>query len=76
MAATMGTLLALRVILSLTGTLSGFLNSPLDVAVFALLSLLCVLMGVDQAKRSQSKQATACFIGAAAWLAFAALLLK
>ena len=74
MAVAMGTLLVLRIILSVTGTLPGFLNSPLDAAVYALFSLLCILMGVDQAKRRQPKHATACFVGAAAWLAFAALI--
>ena len=75
-AVVMGTLLALRLVLSVTGTLPGFLNSPVDVAVFALFSMLCILLGVDQAKRGRTKHATACFVGAAAWLAFAALILK
>ena len=74
-AAAMGSFLALRVILSLTGTLPGFLNSPLDAAVYALFSLLCVLMGVEQASRGKPKHAMACFVGAAAWLTFAALIL-
>ncbi|GAA2061710.1 hypothetical protein GCM10009820_26090 [Leifsonia soli] len=75
-AGAMGTLLAIRIVLSLTDALPGFLNSPLDVAVYSLFSLLCILMGVEQAKRRRPKHALACFVGAAAWLAFAVLILK
>jgi hypothetical protein len=76
LAAAMGALLTVRLVLSLTGVLPGFLNSPLDVAIYTLFSALCVLMGVDQTKRGQPKRAMACFVGAAAWLVFAALILR
>ena len=76
LAVTMGALLTLRLILSLTGALPGFLNSPLDVAVYALFSALCVLTGVEQVKRGQPKRAAASFIGAAAWTVFAVLILR
>ena len=71
----MGSFLALRVILSLTGALPGFLNSPLDAAVYALFSVLCVLVGAEQASRGKPKHAMACFVGTVAWLTFAALIL-
>ncbi|WP_431219352.1 hypothetical protein [Leifsonia xyli] len=70
----LGTVLVVRVALSVFGVLPGFLNSPLDVVLYVLLAVLFLLMAVDQAKRLDYIRAGACAVAVVAWSLFAILI--